>query len=156
MKKSSIAILIGFAFTLMACTSAEKKQMLSIDNTKENIKNSIGTFTKVEKFKDETGNRYAYFKDSVLQLITVYYKEKNVDKNVEWYFSNDQLIYAEQKWTESETGKIVNNEKFYLSGGHLIVWIKTDNTKVDPSSQNFKYFDNKLGVYAEKLKQDNK
>jgi hypothetical protein len=155
MKNYFFAILIGIALIISACAKSDQQLMLSIDNVRIGIKNNIASLTKVEKFKDSTGYRYAYFKEKDLQLITVYFKDQNIDKNVEWYFSNGKLIYSEQTWINTELGQIVDNEKYYLDDNRLIAWVKTDKSLVDKTSHEFIEVDSKLPVYGEKLQKDN-
>jgi hypothetical protein len=132
-----------------------KQQITDIDKARQEIRNNIQNFQKIEKVRDSTGSRYVYLKEKELQLITVNYRDKNVDKTVEWYFSNGQLIYSEQVWTEIKSNKTIDNEKFYLSNGHLISWTKEDII-VDNNSQEFMDVDAQLTTYASKLIEDAK
>jgi len=146
---------MSFILTQGTYAQIYNQQITDIDKARREIKNNIQNFQKIEKIRDSTGSRYVYFKEKELQLITVFCEDKNIDKSVEWYFSNGQLIYSEQIWTDTKSSKTIDNEKFYLSNGHLIAWTK-ENNPVDNTSQEFKDVDVQLFTYAEKIKEDAK
>lgn len=146
--------------TAVLCWTASLAQTNSqigdIDKTRQEIKDNIATFRKVERVKnDSIGYRFVYFKDTELKLITILAKDGDIDKNVEWYFSKGQLIYTQQIWTNRTTGQILDNENFYLSNGQLIAWINADKT-VDNTSQEFKDTNTQLIAYIDKVKQEEK
>jgi hypothetical protein len=130
-------------------------QLNKIDSLKEKIAIELPTYSKLEKISNKTGLRFIYTKDNELKLIIVFTVDNNIAKNVEWYFSNGELIYSEQKWIDNSTGKIINNEKFYLSDGHLIAWKYTDNNFVEKDSEEFKVMDKKIVNYGELLIKEN-
>ena len=146
----------GLLLIQVACVKPDEKKMLDIDKLKENIKNNLSSLKMVEKYKDRFCYRNAYFNNNDLQLITVCFKDRQIDKNVEWYFIKGQLIYSEQTWTIREAKQVINNEKFYINDRHLIAWLKTDNKPVDKTSQEFKVFESKLVEYGDELIKDNK
>ena len=78
-------------FDLLISTDSSQ-QIREIDKFKENIKNSISYFQKVEKYKDSLSYRNIYLKDKVLQLVKVQQKEDGIEKNVVWYFLDGLLI----------------------------------------------------------------
>ena len=156
MKIKSLFYSLTFLLITTEVLAQTDAQLTSIDKIQLEIKNNIANFQKVEKFKNNNlGYRYVYLKDKEIQLITLLAKDGSIDKNVEWYFSKGQLIYSQQIWTDTTTGKIVDNEKFYLSNGQLIAWINGEKT-IDNSSQEFKDANNQLIAYIDKLKQDEK
>lgn len=130
------------------------EQVKSIDKQLQEIKGSLKNYQKVEKQKSADGYKYIYKNDSEIQIISVFYLDKNINKKVDWYFSNNKLFYCEQCWTNIETSKIVNLEKFYLKDEQLFAWIKSENTLVDDKTDEFKDFAKELTNYVSKLKTD--
>ena len=133
---------------------SDEEQITSIDKITQEIKANLSSYTKSEKVKDNSGYSYVYTKQNELQLIVAFYKDKDVDKNVEWYFRYGRLIYSEQIRTDKATNKIVDNEKFYLDNEHLFAWFKSGK-KVDVNSPEFKKTADELTAYADKLRADN-
>ncbi len=86
----------GLDLVLMA--NDTEQQIRDIDKFRENIKNNISNFRKIEKYKDSLSYREIYVKDNVLLLVKVQQMDNKIEKNVEWYFLNGQLMYSEVKW----------------------------------------------------------
>ena len=152
MKRIIVAIIVGFLF-VQGISAQTEKQISAIDKQWQKIKSNISSFHKDVKVEDNSGYRYVYSKGKELQMITVMSKEKDIDKNVFWYFVNGKMIYSEQTWTDVYTGKIVDNEKFYFDNERLFAWIK-DSKFVDTASNDFKNADNEFVSYVVKLKED--
>lgn len=162
MKKGVLTVFVSFflahVYAQEVHTRLEKQQMKNIDKIKHEILKNIGTYQKIEKFKDSTGYRDVFIKDKELQLVIVDFKDKQdadklIDKKVEWYFSKGELIFSQQIWTDLKSDKIVDNERFYICNGHLIKWFKFKNW-MDKNEQEFKDADRKLVEYAIKLKEE--
>jgi hypothetical protein len=159
MKRYFVFALASLSLTYGAYSQSDAQQIDDIDKLRQEIKNNISTYQKTEVECDTTGStgyRYVYKNGSDLKLIAIEYKDKRdpgkyIDKKVEWYFSNGHLIYCEQVWTDIPTGKIVDDERFYSNDQHLIAWIKSENEKVDSTSQEFKDVDAQLVAYGNKL-----
>ena len=146
-------LICGFAGTSFAQT--DSLQILEINKVKTQIKDSISTYQELDKAEEAGGGyRHAYLKNKELVLTIIYHNEQNIDKYVEWYFSNGQMLYSEQIWTNTKTGKIVDDEKFYFVDGRLFAWIKMDGRHVNKDSRPFKNFDSGLEAYAIKLQAD--
>jgi hypothetical protein len=152
MKRIIVAIIVGFLF-VQGISAQTEKQISAVDKQWQKIKSNISSFHKEVKVENSTGYRYVYSKGKELQMITVMSKEKDIDKNVFWYFVNGKMIYSEQTWTDVYTGKIVDNEKFYFDNERLFAWIK-DSKFVDTASNDFKNADNEFVSYVVKLKED--
>jgi hypothetical protein len=152
MKRTIVAIIIGF-LCMQGMSAQTEKQISAIDKQWQKIKSNINSFTKEVKVENNTGYRYVYSKGKEMQMITVSYKDQDVDKKVFWYFVNDKMIYSEQTWTNTTTGKIVDNEKFYFDNERLFACIK-DSKFVDTASNDFKKADSELVSYIVKLKED--
>jgi hypothetical protein len=146
-------------FTIISiCTfsQTESAKMSTIDKTRNSIKSNIDKYTKTAATYDTSGYRYVYKDGNKVCMIMVDYRDMRVpgtyiDKKVEWYFSNDQLIYSQQVWVDLKTNEIVDNEKFYLNNNHLFSWIQTDNTAADTTSPQFKYLDSQFSAYSKHL-----
>ncbi|OFX44143.1 MAG: hypothetical protein A2046_14515 [Bacteroidetes bacterium GWA2_30_7] len=123
-----------------------------IDKITTSINKNIDNYQKIEKVKNATGNKYNYYKSNELQLVTVEAFENNLTKKVCWYFQNNQLIFSDVLWTNNESGIIVKYVKAYLQNEKLFAWIKTDNSYINPNSQEFKDADEQLREYASTLK----
>ena len=155
MKKHFFFLLAIFSM-MQGFAQSDSVRIIDIDKTIQEIKNDT-TIHMVEKAKEQGGGyRHAYIKDKELKRTTVYHRDQNTDKSVEWYFSNGQLIYSEQIWTIIKSQKIVDDEKFYLADGHLFAWIKMNGKYVDKDSKQFKGFEDGLEGYIIKLKEDAK
>lgn len=154
MKKIFFSIL-SLVLTHGVFAQMNKQQIADIDKARQEIKSHIADLNKIEKSKKENGYRNIYTKDKELILTTVYFKDQNINKNVEWYFSKGQLIYSEQIWKDDKTEKIIDNQKSYLVNGQLMAWIKMDSI-VNNNSQEFKDLGTQLVAYALKLKEDAK
>jgi hypothetical protein len=152
MKRIIVAIIVGL-LCIQGMFAQTEKQISAIDKQWQKIKSNISSFTKEVKVENNTGYRFVYSKDKELQMITVSYKDQDVDKKVFWYFVNGKMIYSEQTWTNTSTGKIVDNEKFYFDNERLFAWIK-DNKSIDTASNDFKKADNEFVSYVVKLKED--
>lgn len=138
-----------------------KEQIADIDKKRQEIRNNISNYRQTQNHTDSNGYSYVYKQDTALKLIMIEYKDrrdtgKYIDKKVEWYFSNGHLIYSEQIWTDIATGKLVDNQKFYLDDRHMIAWIKFDNEAIDITSQEFIDIDAKVVLYGKKLMEKNK
>lgn len=145
-----------FSISLLLVSFAAAAQLSSeeidfIDGAREQIKNNMASYKKVEKFRDSSGAQYAFLENKILRMVQAKAREGTVDKKIEWYFLNNQLIYCEQVWTIVSTGQIFNNEKLYLKNGHLAVWLKTGNKPTPPTSPEFKETDFYLSDYGKQL-----
>lgn len=157
MKKYFLVIVTTLLFTesIYSQSATVPDEVLSgIDEVKEVIKKNIGSYQKKEKFKNSTGYNRAYFKGQELQLISVYYKDTITEKNVEWYFQHEKLIYSQQLWTDIKTKDTLDYERFYLNNERLIAWLKF-NKKVDTASEAFRKVATKMRDYIGDLKLDN-
>ena len=154
MKNYFFFLLACFVFT-KSFAQTDSIQIVIINKTKQEIKDSVPSYQMLEKATDPSGGyRHAYLKNGTVALTVIYHRDGYIDKNVEWYFSDGKLIYSEQIWTNVKTGEIVDDEKFYLRDGRLFAWIKTNSKFVDKESRQFKNFDSGLEAYAIKLQAD--
>ena len=155
--KTCFFLLVASLIFTKSFAQTDSLQIADINKIKQEIKDSVPTFQMIEKATDPGGGyRHAYLKNNSVVLTIIYHRDQNIDKYVEWYFSGGQLIYSEQIWTNVKTGKIVDNEKFYLVGGRLFAWIKMDGSAINKSSKQFRDFDSGLETYAIKLQADAK
>jgi hypothetical protein len=129
---------------------ADKQMLAKIDNIKSSIEHNKATCLKTEK-TDSSSSKYIYTKNHVLQLVIVDYKEQGIDKKVLWYFANKQLVYTEQTWTNTVSNKIVGNEKVYLTNGHIIAWLDSQNKEQEADTEKIKAYDVLLAAYADHL-----
>jgi hypothetical protein len=124
--------------------------LAKIDIIKNSIEQNKATCLKTEK-TDSSGSKYIYTKNHVLQLVMVDYKEQDIDKKVEWYFSNRTLVYVNQTWTNLISKKIVDNEKVYLNNGHIIAWLDSQNKEQEADADKINAYDLLLAAYADHL-----
>ncbi len=150
MKKYILTALISFAIIEVVYSQTDKQQIASIEKETKEIQNKVGKYRKTEIFKDSIGNKYAYKDGNEIKLLTIYYQDTDANKNVEWYFFEEKLIYIQQIWTDKETNKIVDSKKCYLNSGQLIAWVINDKL-VDANSEEFKKVKIELGAYGKKL-----
>ena len=150
MKKYILTALISFAIIQVVYSKTETEKIANIEKATKEIQNNLGKYLKDEQVKDSTGNRYVYKDGNELKLITVYYRDTDANKNVEWYFSNGEFIYTQTIWTDKTTNKVINSEKCYLKDGQLIAW-KNNDKLLDTSSLDFKSTEAALLAYGKKL-----
>ena len=151
MKTKLLTILIAATMPFFSFSQTEIKE---IDKTVQGIKDNIPTLKKVEKINSKHGTRFVFLKDKDLKLITVKALESTTDKNVEWYFVDGQLAYAETNWFDTKTKNNIFNEKCYFHNGHLISWTNSRDKTIDPTSTEFKKMDADLFAYGVKIKDD--
>jgi len=132
---------------------SQNSSIAEIDKTIEQMKNQKDAYEKIEKIKSENAYKYVYFKDNEVQIISINEKDK-IEKNVEWFYLNNNLIYTETNWLNIIGGKKLFTEKTYHVKGNLIAWLKSENTFVDASSTEFKKMDKDLGAYAIKIRNE--
>ncbi len=152
MKKYFFVIFAFIATGSGVFAQSNNNQIAAIDKTKEEIKSNLANFQLIDSGKTASGSVFAYSKDKQLQFVTINVldKEQHITKHIEWYFLGGHLIYSEQLWTNSSTGEVINNEKFYVSDSHLIDWIKTGKDHVDPAADAFKKMAEMILAYGEK------
>jgi len=160
MKKNLLFILLIPGSTLWLFSQNETQQIENIDKITQAIKNNIANYQQTKVIDDSSGYSYSYKKGSELKLIMVLSKERepgiNIDKKVEWYFSNGHLIYAEQKWIDAVSNAIIDSQKTYLDATHIIQWIKSGNQIVERASQEFMNVEEHLLAYGIKLAEKSK
>ena len=150
MKNYILTILTVLAITQGVYSQTDKQQIIDVEAVTKEIKSNIIKYQKIEKIKDSNSNKYVYKDGNELKLVTIYFEDNDVNKNVEWYISNGQLIYSHQIWTDNKTNKVVSNEKCYLKSGQLIAWTK-DGKPVDTNSEEFKKIGTDLPAYGTEL-----
>lgn len=151
MKTKLLTILIAATMPFFCFSQTEIK---NIDKFVQDIKDNLSTLKKVEKINSKDGTRFVFLNDKDLKLITVKALEPTTEKNVEWYFIDGQLAYAETNWFDTKTKNNTFNEKCYLHNGHLISWTNSRNKTIDPASAEFKKMDTDLVAYGIKIKDD--
>lgn len=133
------------------------KYITDVENIRTEIKNSINSYKKIEKLNDTTGYNCAFFKGNELKVIMKRAIDKRdnryVDKKIEWYFFNNQLIFSKQTWFDIVTNKLIDDEKIYLKNEELVAFIKFDKV-ITSSSQEFRNINNQLPTIIAKLKNE--
>jgi hypothetical protein len=152
--KKVIAIIILALINITGINAQTvQEQIKTIDKQCKEIKNNIGKFKKIVKSEDSTGYKYVYMKDKELQLISLQYKDKNIEKNVDWYVVKGKIVYCETLWINYSTGKRIMDDKNYFNNEHMIAWIKIDGSSIDSNSKDFMDFDSQFAAYAPKLRE---
>ena len=152
MKKYLLAIVTSLMLTHgLYSQTADKQQIATIEKTIKEIQTNISKYKKTEVIKDSLGNSRDVYKDgNELKLVKVYFKDSDADKSVEWYFSNRQLVYCQQNWTDKKTNSPFNNQKYYLNNGHLLAGLVNDKP-IDINSEAFKNVEATLPEYGTKM-----
>ncbi len=133
-------------------TSIETAQkMIGINKLTEKTKSNLNNLKKIDIQKDNLGQRVAYFESNSLKIIKVYLTDNGIEKNIEWYYSDEKLIYSEANWEDISTNKIVNTVKCYFDNNHLITWIDFGNKFLDPNTDTFRERDSEMTIYGKKL-----
>jgi len=127
-------------------------EIKNIDRSVQDIKDNLSMLRKVEKINSKDGTRFVLLEDKELKLINVKALEQKTEKNIEWYFVDGKLAYAETSWFDTKTKNKTFNEKCYFHNGHLISWTNSRNKTIDPTSAEFKKMDTDLVAYGLKIK----
>jgi hypothetical protein len=144
----AIAILL---LPLLSFSQADPKPFEEIQRQCELIKKELSSYKKVIKYKDSTGTRSVFLKNGELKLTRAEQREPTIDRTVEWYFNNGEIIYCEQKWILRSNNSVFNNEKLYLKDGKLLLWVNSEGKTVDPNSGAFKETAFSLINYSKQL-----
>ena len=155
MKKYILILVTIFAIAQGAFAQVDKQQLLDIEKISRVIDNSMDSYQKVGKSSSDDSYKYSYKQGNDLKLTIVFQKEGDIDKYVEWYFSDGKLVFSHQTWTNSKTKAVVDDEKFYLSGGNLIAWTKSAQF-VDSKSAEFKKTASEIQNYGAEMIKDAK
>lgn len=126
------------------------QQIKDIENICENIKGNMDNLARIPVFRDSLSFRDVYLQDNQLQLVKIQHIEENIEKNIEWYFFAEKLIFAESNWISKETGKTVANMKCYFSNSHMIAWIN-DNKYMNSGSEEFRQREKQLINFSKTL-----
>ena len=135
---------------------SDEEQIVTIDKMVQEIKTNLNSYTKSKAFKDSISSSDFFLQDNELKLVIVKTNDENIEKRVSWYFADGRLIFSEQVWIDNKTNALIDHEEFYQGMGRLLAWIKTDKTKEDPSSKDFKYVKEGLLAQAERLIDESK
>jgi hypothetical protein len=141
--KTFLLALAIVAIQTTVCFAQDDNQIADIDKKVTEIRANIDKYrTKVKTSGDNTIRitTTTHRDKRVIKMVTLLYKDNNLDKKTEIYYSNGQMIFHESIWTDTN-GKIVNDEKSYLQNHHLIKWIAGNGKEVDQNSKDFKWWD---------------
>jgi hypothetical protein len=156
--KKYLAILLVIVISLgvfAQSKSTDKAELKAhIEKQAEIIKRDLNSYSKSEMSADSAGYRWHYFKGNELKLVHVKYTRNETEMNVDWYFNNGELIYSESIWTNTQSGKLVQNVKAYLNNGQLFEGESSLIGKIEPGSKEFKEMEDGLKDYAKKLKEE--
>ena len=132
---NKLSIILSF-FLMVAVAHAQdpKTYTAEVDKICGEVKKTLPSLEKVVLFKDTTGAKTGYYKNKQLKLVTAQAYENGIDKNIEWYYDNDLMIYAEQNWYDHAKKQKFYSERFYLKNGHLFHWITQDGSVADTAS----------------------
>lgn len=137
-------------FDILLTSTDTLQQIKDIEKIAQSINNNIKTFQMIELFRDSLSFRDVYVKDNVLQLIKVHFIENKIEKNVDWYFQNEKLIYAESIWINIDTKKTVSHLKCYFNNLHMIAWLN-EGKYVNSNSPEFKTREKQLVDYSKTM-----
>ncbi len=128
--------------------------MTNIDKQRQEIKSKMSTYRRVVRFRDSLSTKYYFYQGKELQMVTIWVKAGTVDKNIEWYFAAGKMIYSENNWKDRVTGKVTENQHYYLKNEEVFVWIKTDGSRGDATSKEFLEAKEGLSKLAGKMRED--
>ncbi len=150
---TTLTIILALTYGVSAQTD---KQIADINKVVQEIKNNIGNYKQeTKKWSDSSNNvRTIYRQDKIVKCSMHSYRDNNLDKKTNYYFSDGQLIFIEHIWTD-ENFKIVYQEKLYRADEHLIQWTM-DDKKVDSNSKDYIEMDKQLIDISKSWKKDTK
>lgn len=135
-------------------SKSNEERIALIDQVTEAINADLINFTKTQEFSDSSNYKFIYKDEKELKLISIYSKVKDVSYVKEWYFQNEELIFAKQTSRVIEFDKVIDTERMYLDKENLFLWIQSGH-KVHPASEKFKETAGELREYADHLRVDN-
>ena len=94
---------------------------------------------------------FRYLQDKKLQFIELSFKDENINKNVEWYFKDNEFIYGEALWIDDVKNIQSNKNIVYFYNSELIYWNK-DDISIESSSEDFKKYNKEIKDYVKKMK----
>ncbi len=129
-----------FAFYMAGhCAFAQSiaDKIKEIENKVQAIKQHTASYAKKVIVQDSTNYNYRYLEGNKLRFITIQYRDKGLKKDVAWYYSDNKMIFATQKWRDTIPYHLVDGKDFYFSNDELIAWIDNGKQK-DPASEEFR------------------
>jgi hypothetical protein len=146
-----------FTLILLICVisthlRAQEKQVAArIDSIVREMRSNAWRYQIVEDINTNNSFSRYYYLDGELQMKRIHLKD-SIEKNVEWFFMNGELAFAETTWTETRSGMVTFHETYYLSNHALIAWIDSGNCPIDPTSPGFADLGKKLADYGTKIR----
>ncbi|MEI6816759.1 MAG: hypothetical protein WCL14_09140 [Bacteroidota bacterium] len=145
MKKYILTMIIGIMATigLLAQPASPK---YSIDKFTKGIDGNLSSYKKTETALDELNTKCVYRKDGQIVMISLVGStkdEKDVKKEVYYYYMLGSVAYIHQKWTNMKSKAVTDNETLYIHQNHLIEWTKDGQVK-DPKSDEFKQVEDQI------------
>lgn len=129
---------------------AQKDQVIvdSIDFLRSSIDENLPHFKVVKTQKDSMSSVVFTNAQKEIQCVKVYVKADSITRYVQWYYSGNHLIYAEQKWINNITNKVVDHEICYMVNDQLVRVVSNDNI-MDTSSDKFSRINAMLVSYEQ-------
>lgn len=150
MNRHSLLLILAFLCTL-SYSQVNKKKVEEINQKVAQIRKEMPSLRQSEKYRDSSGTRVAYLKGNELKVTRAAVKDQLLNRSVEWFFENGQIIYCEQLWTQRSNGATFNNEKLYVNNGKLFYWLTTNGTPHDTISNEWKETSFRLIDYSKTL-----
>jgi hypothetical protein len=154
--KKALLLFLTCLTAICAYAQSEEMTITEIEKQKSDIFNNLNNYRKTEDETDSLGYWRVYRQGNDLRAIMMevrdnYDSAAPIDKKVEWLFSNNHLLYAEQTWTNVKTGEVIDNQKFYIGKDDLVTWLKFDS-KLIRSTLGDQEVGKELIAYSELLK----
>lgn len=150
MKK--IIVVLVLINGLIPTVFAQKDQEIvdSIDFLRSSIDKNLPHLQIIGSLRDSNGYSYYVYANAnkQIQYAKAYIISDSINRNLQWYYSGNHLIYAEQQWTNSKTNKVVQHQICYMVNDQLVKGINNNNI-IDPSSEEFKTVNKILVTYEQ-------
>lgn len=145
----SIFTFLLTVFLIQNIYSQDNKE--SIDQAVNEIKANSAKYEKIIELDDSLAYKCVYLQDKKLQFIELSFKDENINKNVEWYFKDNEFIYGEALWIDDVKNIQSNKNIVYFYNSELIYWNK-DDISIESSSEDFKKYNKEIKDYVKKMK----
>lgn len=127
-----------FLLSTLITVALNGQSMADLDDYASSVRSRLRQYRMVEKRIADAGSKQFYFDGKELKLVKVLVNDHGIVKQVEWFYVESKLVFAETNWIRSGSGESVFHEKYYFSKGALFAWINFEGVEEKTDSESFK------------------
>lgn len=142
-------------FSILICMMfgqlcAQNEQIEAVQEKVDAIRENRQELLRLKRVETVSAYYYIYYEAKAVKLIESMQLDEGLEKKVDWFFDNGQLLYTETRWEKPETGVLVHSEKTYHVDGKLIFWEK-EGESLDSSHEEYLDTEKNLKNYSERV-----